>query len=105
MTKAEVLNYPVVGGLEGAKHETHLQCQINGDAPHFEADKHTGEPGFERDDGHIVGLFDVDKVNMWLSELTVAEGLKYLSMCAIILNPFPSNRDSLTKMSEIGGLT
>ena len=26
-TKAEVLNYPVVGGLKGAEHEAHLQCE------------------------------------------------------------------------------
>ena len=61
-TKAVVLDDPVVGGAKGAKHEAHLQCRINEDAPHFEAGKYAGESGFERDDGLVVGLFDVDKV-------------------------------------------
>ena len=61
-TKAEVLNYPVVGGPEGTKHESHLQCRINCDAPHFGAGKHAGELGLERDYGLVVCLFDVDKV-------------------------------------------
>ena len=56
-TKAKVLNYPVVGGSKGAKHEAHLQCRsrINGDAPYFEAGKYAGEPGFEHDDGLVGG--------------------------------------------------
>ncbi len=61
-TKAEVLDNPVLGGAKGAKHEAHLQCRINEDAPHFEAGKYAGESGFERDDGLVTGLFDVDKV-------------------------------------------
>ncbi len=61
-TKAEVLYDPMVGGVKGAKHEAHLQCQINEDAPHFEAGKYAGESGFERDGGLFVGLFDGDKV-------------------------------------------
>ena len=62
VTKAKVLDNPVVDGAKGAKHEAHLQCQINEDAPHFELGKYAGESGFERDDGLGVGLFDVDKV-------------------------------------------
>ena len=61
-TKVEVLDNPMVGGVKGAKHEAHLQCQINEDAPHFEAGKYAGESGFEHDDGLVVGLFDVNKV-------------------------------------------
>jgi hypothetical protein len=61
-TKAKVLNYPVVRGSESAKHEAHLHCRIDGDAPHFEAGKYAREPGFERDDGLVVGLFDINKV-------------------------------------------
>ena len=61
-TKAEVLNYAVLGGQEGAKHESHLQCRINCNAPHFEAGKHARESVFERDDRLVMCLFDVDKV-------------------------------------------
>ena len=61
-TKVEVLDNPMVGGAKGTKHEARLQVRINEDAPHFEAGKYAGESGFERDDGLIVGLIDVDKV-------------------------------------------
>ena len=49
-TKAEVLNYPMVGGKKGAEHEAHLQSRIDSYASHFEAGEHTGESGFECDD-------------------------------------------------------
>ncbi len=77
-TKAEVLDDPVVGGAKGAKHEAHLQCQINEDAPHFEIGKDAGESGFERDDGLGVGLFDVDKVEDVAEGVNRARGVKIL---------------------------
>jgi hypothetical protein len=77
-TKAEVLDDPVVGGAKGAKHEAHLQCRINEDAPHFEIGKYVGESGFERDDRLGVGLFDVNKVEDVAEGVNRARGVKIL---------------------------
>ena len=58
----EVLNYPLVGGQEGVKHNPDLKSRVDGDAPHFKTGKNAGEARLERD--HLLRrrLFYVDKI-------------------------------------------
>ena len=62
VTKAEVLNNPMVGGQEGPEQKADLQRRVDGNAPHSEADKHAENACLEHDDRLILHLFDVDKI-------------------------------------------
>ena len=62
VTKAEVLNNPMVGGQEGPEHKADLQRRVDGITPHSKAGKHTGKSCLERDDRLVLRLFDVNKI-------------------------------------------
>jgi hypothetical protein len=77
-TKAELLNYPLVGGPEGTEHKADLQSRINSNAPHFEPGKHTGESGFKRNDRFVLCLFDVNEIKNVTELVNRARGIKIL---------------------------
>ena len=60
--ETEVLNDPMVGGQEGAKHKPYLKGRVDGYAPHFEAGKDAEKTRLEHDHRLLLRLFYVDKI-------------------------------------------